>query len=150
MFSIMNKVSINQQIILKDKTYKVIGVDHYILNNLFGNPKEWDSYTLIDDSENKTWISYGAVKDYYIQWTLISAEEFRNGIVVPANLDLTGIANVKFKGNPGYSTPTAELIWFDLKKQKNDYFVFERFLKNDGKPEEPYYDAGKILKNFHF
>jgi hypothetical protein len=144
----MNKLAINQKVTIEGKIYEIIGIDHYVLNNLFGELKRWDSYTLIDNKNNKTWVSYGAIKDYYLQWSLISAEEFRDGIIVPANLDLTGIANVTFEGNQGYSTPTAELVWFDLKDQKYDYFVFERFLENNGKPQEAYYDAGKILKDF--
>ena len=145
----MNTLTINQKVTIEGKIYKIIGIDHYILNNLFGELKKWNSYTLIDDKKNKTWVSYGAIKNYYLQWSLISAEEFRDGIIVPANLDLTGIANVTFEGNQGYSTPTAELVWFDLKDQKYDYFVFERFLESNGKPQEAYYDAGKILKDFN-
>ena len=144
----MNKLAINQKVTIEEKIYEIIGIDHYVLNNLFGELKRWDSYTLIDNKNNKTWVSYGAIKDYYLQWSLISAEEFRDGIIVPANLDLTGIANVTFEGNQGYSTPTAELVWFDLKDQKYDYFVFERILENNGKPQEAYYDAGKIVKDF--
>jgi len=147
----MNKLKLNQKVTIGNNFYKVIGIDHYRLNNLFGETKKWDSYTLIDEDNNKTWISYGAVKDYYLQWTLISETEFKKGIMAPPQLELTGIADVTFEGNPGFSTPTAELVWFNLKEQNYDYFVYERFLEQAGnriEPLESYYDAGKILKDF--
>ena|SRR5256885_2253409 len=146
-----DKLKINQEITLDGKNYKVIGVDYYRLKNVSGNTKEWVSYTLIDNEGNKTWISYGAVKDYFIQWSLIAETEFRKEVTVPANLDLSGIAHVTFEGNPGYSTPTAELIWFDLTSGPYDFVVFERFLRQEQdhlEPMESYYDAGKILKDF--
>lgn len=149
----MKKLTLNQNVILEKIAYKIIGIDHYSLKNLFGKTKEWDSYTLIDDQGNKTWVSYGAVKDYFLQWTLISELQFKKTIDQSPNLDLTGIANVTFIGNPGYSTPTAEIVWFDLWGKEYDYVASERFLKQNGEmiePLETYYDAGKILKDFKF
>ena len=145
------KMKLNHEVDLDSKIYKVIGIDHYVLTNLFGGTREWDSYTLIDAKNNKTWISQGAVKDYYLHWILVSESEFKKMTGVAPNLNLTGIADVTFQGNPGYSTPTAELVWFDLQNAKYDFMVYERFLEPKGKkvkPQEPYYDAGRILKNF--
>lgn len=147
----MKKLALHQEVNLGGIAFKIIGIDHYKLKNLFGKIKEWDSYTLIDKKGNKTWISYGAVKDYYLLWSLISEIEFKKAADYSLNPELTGIANCTFEGNPGYSTPTAELVWVDLINQKYDYFVYERFLKQTGdkiKPLESYYDAGKILKDF--
>lgn len=147
----MKKLTIAQEVKLEGKIYKVIGIDHYKLKNLLDGVKEWDSYTLIDDQGDKTWVSYGAIKDYYLHWKLVSAKEFTQGLKFPPNPELTDIANVTFQGNPGYSTPTAEIVWVNLANQKYDYFVYERFLKqvgNEIEALESYYDAGKILKDF--
>ncbi len=147
----MSKLILNQSISIEGHIYKVIGIDHYRLKNIFDKIKEWDSYTLMDAQGEKTWVSYGAVKDYYLQWTLVSAEEFKKGAIFPPNLELTGIADVTFQGNQGYSTPSAEILWFNLKDKKYDYVAIERFLKPVGdkvEPLESYYDAGKILKDF--
>ncbi len=64
---------------------------------------------------------------------------------------LSGIANVMFQGNPGYSTPTAEIIWFSLQNRHYAYIALEKNLKQTGEkiePQESYYDAGKIVKDF--
>src|SRR5579859_7708071 len=106
----MKKLTVNQQVILYGKRYKIIGIDHYHLKNLIDGIKEWDSYTLVDDKGDKTWVSYGAVQDFYLQWELVSADEFKKRVMFQPNLELTGIANVTFQGNPGYSTATAELV----------------------------------------
>ena len=147
----MSKLKLNQKVSLEGVVYRVIGIDHYHLKDLFGKQKTWDSYTLVDEKGNKSWISYGAIKDYYLRWELITEKAFKKLTKTPPNLELTGIADVTFQGNQGYSTPTAEIVWFDLKDSDYDYVASERFLKQSGEKIEPletYYDAGNILKNF--
>src|SRR5437899_439745 len=128
----ISKLTLNQELTVEGKKYTVIGIDKYSLKNTFGQTKEWDSYTLKDNTENKTWISFGAVKDYFVQWDLLSEEDFKKQAISPINLDLTGIANVTFQGNPGFSTPVAEILWFNVKNMEYDYVAFERFLKQNG------------------
>jgi hypothetical protein len=145
------KLKLNQAITLGETTYEVIGVDDYSLINVFGNKKSWISYTLIDKNKNKTWISYGAIPNYFIQWSLVSEKEFIKEAQTPLNMELSGIANITFKGNPGFSTPVAELFWFNLSEKKYDFYVVEKFVKNKGEKSEvleSYYDAGEILTDF--
>ena len=142
----------NQEIALKGKTYKVIGVDHYNLTNVLGKEQTWDSYTVVDKNNNKTWISYGVAGKYFTQWAVLSEAVFKKAVVnAPFDCVLTGIANITFEGNPGYSTPFAEMVWFRPKERTYDFLLIERFLKQDGKtliPQESYFQTGTILKDF--
>ena len=147
----MSKLKLHQEVSLEGNIYKVIGIDHYRLTNLIGKLETWDSYTLTDNKGYKTWISYGAIKNYYIQWELISEKTFKKLTRTSLNLELTGIAEVTFQGKPGYSTPNAEIVWFNLQNSDHDYVASERFLRllaEKIEPLETYYDAGKILKDF--
>lgn len=143
-------LKLNETIKLKNKTYKVIGIDRYVLKNLIEKTRKWVSYTLVDAKNNKTWISFGQSDKYFIQWSTITEKEFKNYYPYPLNFELTGIANVSFLGNPGYSTPNVELIWFNIKKTDADYLIVERFLKQTKSKVEaqtPYYMVGKLLKH---
>jgi hypothetical protein len=145
------ELHLNQEVTLQGKTYKVIGIDHYHLKNILGGNAEWKSYTLIDSKKNKTWISYGSIPNYFIQWATISEAEFKKQATNPLNLDSTGIAHIEFEGNPGYSTPNAELMLFNVANQSYDYVGMERFLKqNNDKVEsmESYFQTGTLLKDF--
>ncbi|SRR5258708_5863026 len=147
----IGKLTLHQEVSVDGNKYTVIGVDKYSLKNISGKIKEWESYTLKDTQGNKTWLSYGAVEDYFIQWALISEEDFNKQAEQSVNLDLSGIAHITFQGNPGFSTPEAEIIWFNLKNEEFDYVAFERFLEqkdNEITPLESYYNTGKILKDF--
>lgn len=140
---------LNKEVVLKGVTYKVIGIDYYTLNNLFGESVDWTSYTLIDKDENKTWVS-GPYAGKFVQWSLFSAEEFKQDKKASMDPNLTGIANIKFEGNPGFSTPVAEIVWLKT-SGTYDYIAMERFMKLEGKsiePEESYFNAGKILEDF--
>lgn len=142
----------NQQVTVETTLYRVIGIDTYALTNVFGKPKKWISYTLINDKNNKIWISYGAIPKYFVQWTLVPESEFKKEITTPLNCDLSGIANITFEGNPGFSTPIAELFWFNLKGNAYDFYVVEKFITEKGDQVillETYFDGGKILKNFN-
>ncbi len=146
-----NKLTVNQVITLKNITYKVIGIDTYKLNNVFGKTKQWISYTLTDSKKNKTWISYGISGDYFTQWASLTEAEFKKKATVSPNLDLSGIAQISFKGNPGFSTPIAEIVWFNVANQNYNYLSIERFLKQHEEtiiPLESYYLTGTILKEF--
>jgi hypothetical protein len=144
-------LKLNQEVTLQGISYKVIGIDTYKLKSILDEEKEWISYTLIDPEGNKVWISYGVAGEYFTQWSLVSKEEFTKLATGSLNYNFTGIATVKFEGNPGYSTPTAEITWFNIQDQQYDFIASERFLKQNGEliePLETYYDAGKILKDF--
>jgi hypothetical protein len=146
------KLKINQKIILKGKTYEVIGIDTYSLKNVLNETKEWISYTLKDQTGEKTWVSYGVTEEYFVEWTLLEETEYKNEIKTASlNTTLSGIANITFEGNPGFSTPFAEIIWTNTVQSKYDFVAVERFLKQNGdkiEPLEPYYNAGKLLKEF--
>lgn len=150
----MAKLTVDQQIEFEGNVYRVNGFDEYSLVNIYGKPKKWTSYTLIDvkDDKNRIWIGYGFAKNYYVKQWLISESEFKKNIKnVPLNGEYTGIANITFVGDQGYSLPSSEIIWFDHTTKASDFFVIERFLKKDGiyfKPLDSYYHGMKILKNF--
>lgn len=140
---------LNTEVLLKGVTYKIIGIDYYTLTNIFGEKVDWTSYTLIDKNEEKTWVS-GPYDGKYVQWSLFSAEEFKKDKNATLNPNLTGISTIKFDGNPGFSTPYAEIVWMNT-SGKYDYIALERFMKLEGKtlePDEPYFNAGKILEDF--
>lgn len=150
----MNKLKPDQNIKFEGKLFRVNGYDEYTLINIYGQPKHWTSYTIIDvdNDKNRIWLGYGFAKKYYVKQWLISESEFKkNTKSVPLNGNYTGIANITFVGDQGYSLPTSELIWFDSSSEDYDFFVIERFLKKDKtylKPLESYYHGMKILKNF--
>lgn len=149
----MKKLLVNQEITLENKHYKIIGIDHYRLKNVIGSIVKWDSYTFIDNRGKKIWISYHESQNIFVQWIAISKAEFKKKVISAPDLELTGLADITFEGNAGYSTPTAEVMTFSLTNQEFDYIGYERFLKQKGKQItllETYYDAGKILKDFKY
>ena len=131
---------------------KVIGFDTYRLTNIFEKTQEWISYTIIDDEKNRIWLGWGTTKDFFVKQWLISEAEFRKKIKdLPINSDLTGIANISFEGDQGYSAPSSEIIWFDSSNSEYDSLILERFLERNGdklKPSKSYYHLAKILKDF--
>jgi hypothetical protein len=144
------RLLLNQKIKLDGTLFSVIGVDKYQLNNLLGKIKTWTSYTLIDEQNNKTWISYGIAGTHFIQWEILSEKILKQEDNLTPLLDYSGIASITFEGNYGYSTPAAELIWFSVKNKFYSFVVIERFLEK--KKEvisvlDSYYLTGKILKN---
>ena len=143
------QLKLNQKVMLHQREYMIIGIDTYTLKNLFGKIKKWISYTLIDNKKTKTWITYGTADGYFTEWAIIPLKQFKQ-YAGALKMDLTGIAHISFKGNPGYSTPVSEIVWLEANK-KYDYVSLERFLnQNKGNviPLEPYYQSGKILKDF--
>lgn len=144
------KLQINQVITLHNKSYKIIGIDTYSLKNIYDQLVDWVSYTLIDSEENKTWVS-GPINGFFYQWSLLSSSEFKKlakGKLL--NDNLTGMANITFEGNPGFSTPCAEIVWIDVNHQKFDCVVVERFIAIKGDQteiQEAYFNAGTLLKD---
>ena len=145
-------LKLNQEISLENKRYTVVGIDHYHLKNILGTVKEWKSYTLKDAEGNKTWIVYGIIPDYFVQWYNLEKAEFKQQASTKSpNLELSGIAYITFEGNAGYSSPNAELLCFPSSDTSYDFIAMERFLSQNGKivkPTEAYYQSGKILKDF--
>jgi hypothetical protein len=149
----MNKdLKLNQEISLENKAYTVVGIDHYHLKNVLETVMTWKSYTLKDAEGNKTWITYGIIPDYFIQWYILDKEEFKQQAATKSpNLELSGIAHITFEGNAGYSSPNAELLCFPSAGTSYDFVAMERFLNQNGEivePTEAYYQSGKILKDF--
>ena len=148
--SMQAALKLNQELHLQGKLYTVIGIDTYTLKNLLGKTKKWTSYTLIDAKKNKTWISYGATGEYFTEWAIIPLKNFKQSAGA-IKMDLTGVAHISFKGNPGYSTPLSEIVWLESSNKQYDYISLERFWdqkKNNVIPLEPYYQSGKIIKDF--
>lgn len=145
------ELSLNQEVPLENKQYRVVGIDHYHLKNVLETEKEWKSYTLKDSEGNKTWISYGTIPDYFVQWQILDKEEFKKQAAAKSpNLELSGIAHITFEGNAGYSSPNAEILCFPSSDTTYDFIAMERFLNQNGEitePTEAYYQSGKILKN---
>ena len=70
---------------------------------------------------------------------------------MPPHLELSGIAEVSFQGNPGYSTPFTEIVWFNASNKNYDFLAIERFLQQSHSvitPLESYFLGGKVLKKF--
>lgn len=147
----MKKTSLHTKVKFQDKNYTIIGIDSYSLKNILDQKKTWVSYTLEDSNNEKTWIS-GPFNGYYYQWFLLEKENFTSlAKEAIENSELTGIANITFEGNQGFSTPYAEVVWLDLLNNKFTCIAVERFITLDaGKinPLEPNYNAGKIVKDF--
>jgi len=145
------KLALNQNINLDGIIYSVIGIDTYQLKNVLGEAKTWYSYTLIDKENNKTWITYGHAESYFVQWRVITEKEFKQESTKTFMFDFSGIANISFEGNQGYSTPTAEIIWFSVTGRTYDFVAIERFLeqkKDTIDISDSDYLTGTILKNF--
>lgn len=145
------ELKLNQVISLNKIIYKIIGIDYYSMHNILENVKQWISYTLVDSNGKKTWISYGHAGKYFVQWCEIKKNEYSKLATGSLNPVFSGIAKIKFEGNPGYSTPYAEIIWTDVKNEQFDCVNVERFLEknqNDLIIKESYYLSGKILKDF--
>jgi|SRR6185369_1702348 len=146
-----NILSIGQKITLDGKIYKAIGIDSYVLTNLYDQKREWRSYTLITDGDEKIWLGHGIDGDLFLKQWLISETEFKEKTEkLPLNAEYSGIAHISFEGNQGYSVPTSEIIWFNFPEEQYDYLIIERFLEADGdkvKLSKPYYHGTKIVKN---
>lgn len=149
----MKKTRLYAKKTLNGRNYTIIGIDSYTLKNILGKKVTWVSYTLIDNKDCKTWIS-GPFNGNYYQWSLLEEKEFTSLTKTAVqNNEQTGIANITFEGNPGFSTPYAEILWSDLKNNEFDCIALERFITVDGRKIEPlesYYNAGKILKSITF
>lgn len=150
--SMKTKLELNDQLKVHNTMYRVIGLDTYTLKNVLDTTKKWVSYTLIDDEKKKTWISFGIAGEYFTQWETLSGKQFKKDVQhASPNLDLTGIATISFQGNQGYSTPLAEIVWFNTKNLPYEFLAIERFLQQEKekvKPMESYYQTGTILKDF--
>lgn len=150
----MKKLKLHEQVTFEGKLFKVNGFDEYTLIDIYGQSRKWTSYTIIDvaDDKNRIWLGYGMVESYYVKQWLISELEFKKKTEnLPLNGRFTGITNITFVGDQGYSLPNSELIWYDDNSELYDFFVIERFLEKNGtymKPLKSYYHAMKILKNF--
>jgi hypothetical protein len=131
-------LKLDDKLLIKNKIYKTIGIDSYKLNNSYEKTKRWTSFTLKSDT-GKLWITKGIGKNYRL-WMPATKNIVKSLKDCKLNLEFTGIANIEFKGNPGFSTPLAELLLFE---NATEFFAIERFF---GKNVETYYYLGKIIK----
>lgn len=147
------ELTVGQTLKVEGRKYRISGIDTYKLANIYEKTREWVSYTLIDieDEDKKVWLGYGFAGDDFIKQWLISEEEFRKYTAeLPLNGELTGIANIIFAGDQGYSVPNSEIIWYNDTSDEHDFFVIERFIEIEGtfmKTSKSYYHQMKILKN---
>lgn len=150
----MKKLEIGQQITFEGKQYRVNGFDEYTLTNIYGGTKEWTSITIINvaDDKDRIWLGYNITQGYYVKQWLIPEKEFIEKTAKASfNGDFTGIANITFVGDQGYSLPVSEIIWYDQSNKDNDFLVIERFLEHNSdttKALKSYYHEMKILKDF--
>jgi hypothetical protein len=149
-----NPLKLDQNINIEGTIYKVIGIDIYNLINIYEKRRDWLSYTLVDitNKENRIWLGYGFADNYFIKQWIIPEEEFKkNTETLPLNAEYTGVANITFKGEQGYSVPNSEIIWFNSLNDQYDFFVIERFVeieKNKIQTSKSYYHGMKILQSF--
>ena len=132
------KLSLNDKLTINKREYKIIGIDNYSLKNSFGKTKKWKSYTL-KSKNSKLWFVVG-IKDKLIIWypakkdSIIDVQDYK------FNFEFSGIAEISFEGNKGFSTPEAEVI---ILEKNNKLFAVERFFD---KKIKIYYYRGEIKK----
>jgi hypothetical protein len=115
-----DKISINENF------YKVIGIDYYSLKNLYGESKQWISYTL--QGKSRIWITQGIDKGYYL-WNATNIKNVKKNNLMKIRFDYSGIAFIKFRGQRGFSEPLAELFIFEREQAGRSLFAIERFIK---------------------
>ena len=136
MFGVGNQisVSVNNNIIIG----KLIGIDHYQLQNFEGKKIKWTSYTLTSSHRNiyaRFWFVRWD-KEGWILWTKARKKIESNKLI----LKFSGIATISFTGNQGKSTPTASLATWKTGIEK--LYAIERFTGSD----VMYFDGVKIKR----
>lgn len=122
-------INVGSVIHVENIEFSVIGIDCYSLLNMNGRKRKWISFT-IKNKNKKQWIVRG-INNKEILWE--KSKQLKNAIIqnnYRFNPIMSGIATIQFRGNKGFSTPLAEIIWFDSRNKNNnsDYYVQENFL----------------------
>jgi hypothetical protein len=107
----------------------VVGLDHYHLENFEGTQHTWLSYTLTSDKGGlfrRYWITDWKKSGWFL-WT--ACQRLKKPKFKRAVEDRSGIAQIKFFGDRGVSTPTAALAVYEL--ENGEYYSTERFAGSD-------------------
>jgi hypothetical protein len=104
---------------------RIIGIDHYHLDNFEGKSHRWLSYTLVSKHKgvfSRYWITNWK-KAGWVLWT-----GHKRGMALKNKMmvtDRSGITKIGFLGEKGVSTPVAAVAVYRLKK--GVYYAMERF-----------------------
>ena len=142
-------IYIGSVVYVRNTEFSVVGIDYYTLLNTRGQKVKWTSFTIKNKNKRKWLIKDINNKD--ILWE--KAEQLKIvGIKreYMFNPSMSGIATILFKGKRGFSTPMAEILWFDIiaKNSDFDYYVQENFFefkKNNLASIKRYYYRGKSI-----
>lgn len=132
------KLNLYEKLTINNQEYKIIGIDNYHLKNSLGKTKKWKSFTL-KSGKSKLWFVVG-IKRKPIVWYSVKKGFIKSVKNYKFNLEFSGIAEITFEGNKGFSSPKAEVI---LLEHKNKFFAIERFFD---KVINTYYYKGELKK----
>jgi len=118
-----DEINLHDRVSIKNTNYEVIGIDSYSLTNYLNNKKQWTSYTL-KSKKSKLWLVLG-VNDKPLLWRMTSPKSIKSVKEFHFDFEFSGIANIEFRGDKGFSTPKSEIVFL---KKGNKYFVIEKFL----------------------
>ncbi len=121
---------------LEDGEYKIIGIDSYVLHNLLEETKRWKSYTLENEVDSKRWVVEPILGQTWI-FDLISREAIPEDLIIVK--EYSGVADINFKGNRGFSTPRSSLV---LLTEQGKLYGLEQFFGQN--KVETYYFIGSV------
>lgn len=136
---------VGSSINIRDVSYAVIGIDHYRLSNILGEVKGWESYTLQAEAGSKIWLARG-INERDIIWESVHSNDIPSNASLTFNPGLSGIAQIEFEGDQGFSTPLSAIFWFDNPGGRYNFFVYERFLipERTAQESETYFFTGTL------
>jgi hypothetical protein len=120
----LSTLGLDDRLVISETRYQVVGTDSYTLHNCLGQVRRWTSYTLAN-AEHRHWLT--SIDDRALLWRSIDpiGPDLMAGLRL--NPDMSGTATIKLAGDPGPSTPLAQLLWFEA-TEGSQCFAFERFL----------------------
>lgn len=115
---------LGDQLVVLGTSYEIIGIDSYVLHNYVEQSRRWKSYTLQSAAHRHGLTSIGGRT---VLWrpTVVTDRDWPAGLTL--NPELSGTAAISIEGDPGPSTPLAQLLWFESADHTR-LFAGERFL----------------------
>ena len=124
---------LNEYLTVKDGAQSitgcVIGIDQYRFESFAGTQHTWKSYTMISSVGGlykRYWITDWK-KAGWLLWT--ACKEIKEPKYKKIIQDRSGVAQIKFSGDAGKSTPVAALVLYEIRK--GEYYATERFVGSD-------------------
>lgn len=108
---------------------QIVGIDRYRLENFEGTQHLWESYTLTSKTGGlfkRFWITDWKKSGWFL-WT--ACKKIKKTKHTKVIQDRSGIAQIRFTGDQGASTPVAALVVYEIRK--GEYYATERFADSD-------------------